>query len=644
MTIRLDFSIGPVQGFVSQSRRTRDLWGSSYLLAFLSAHAMRGTVEAGGRIVVPSVEEDTLYQWVRGCRDGKPPRVGSLPNHFVVELEGNAAEVAQAGIRSLRNAWERVCRAVWSKYVESACPIGNGTEDIWNRQVGSFWEIMWTASDADVVGGLLARRKRWRTHQPAEEPGDKCTVMPTLQELSGFVRAQDRLDQDKFWGQVRHGGLSLLDLRENERLSAIALVKRMLPNVAEEALGWDVEASQWPSTVCVGAVPWMRRVMSASPQQAANYARAVSQNTRENVLPMQEPPFTLEGGGTGAFSKLDANYLHLEFVRDPQRCPSPTSTAARISLAERLRVLYEAEDEQGQPLGPPPAFYALLLADGDRLGKLVADSGGQCVSEALAKFTQRVPALVHDQDGVVVYAGGDDVLAMVPIQGALACAQDLSSAYRNAFSGTGGERTATISAAIVFAHVRSPLKPVIDEAHHLLDSVAKDRNGRNSLAVTVLKPSGPYCKWVTTWTRPGPDGDVDAVDLLESLVEQIEANSKSSASGLSSALVYRIRDILARLCGWDQWEPGSWGDVPDEVDLRPFLRSEISHSLQVRMDNGEGSRAEELTTSVCGLLEPARQPDDRQRGTAIESGGNARVSQVGVDALLLARFLANPEE
>ena len=33
---RLDISIGPVQGFVSQSRRTRDLWGSSYLLSFLS--------------------------------------------------------------------------------------------------------------------------------------------------------------------------------------------------------------------------------------------------------------------------------------------------------------------------------------------------------------------------------------------------------------------------------------------------------------------------------------------------------------------------------------------------------------------------------------------------------------------------------
>ena len=111
MTTRLDFSIGPVQGFVSQSRRTRDLWGSSYLLAFLSAHAMRGATEAGGRLVVPDsevVEKDPLYRWVSGHREGDPPRIGSLPNHFTVEVEGEPAEAAHAGKRSLQAAWNRV--------------------------------------------------------------------------------------------------------------------------------------------------------------------------------------------------------------------------------------------------------------------------------------------------------------------------------------------------------------------------------------------------------------------------------------------------------------------------------------------------------------------------------------------------------
>ena len=38
---RLYFTIGPVQTFVAQSRRTRDLWASSYLLSHLADVAMR---------------------------------------------------------------------------------------------------------------------------------------------------------------------------------------------------------------------------------------------------------------------------------------------------------------------------------------------------------------------------------------------------------------------------------------------------------------------------------------------------------------------------------------------------------------------------------------------------------------------------
>ena len=48
MTVRIDISIGPVQGFVAQSRRTRDLWGSSYLLSVFSGYAMLGAEASWG--------------------------------------------------------------------------------------------------------------------------------------------------------------------------------------------------------------------------------------------------------------------------------------------------------------------------------------------------------------------------------------------------------------------------------------------------------------------------------------------------------------------------------------------------------------------------------------------------------------------
>ena len=44
----LHFTLGPVQGFVSQARRTRDLWAGSFLLSYLSGHAMKAVLDAEG--------------------------------------------------------------------------------------------------------------------------------------------------------------------------------------------------------------------------------------------------------------------------------------------------------------------------------------------------------------------------------------------------------------------------------------------------------------------------------------------------------------------------------------------------------------------------------------------------------------------
>ena len=635
MTIRLDVSIGPVQGFVAQSRRTRDLWGSSYLLSFLSGHAMQGAEKAGGRIVQPMVDEDPLYRWISGDREGEAPRIGSLPNRFAVETDGNAHDVAGAAIKAFETAWGRVCSAVWESFVEHAVDAGNGTEAIWKRQTGAgvFWEVSWTAGAAK---GLLARRKHWRSHRPPDEHGDKCTVMHDLQELSGYVRARggdDRRKQDGFWGRVRKR-LGPLDLRDDERLCAIALTKRLFPKAARGALDWNIETSHWPSTVYVGALPWIRRAIAVESGQALalRYADAV-RTCANDVLAELRPSFAdLDEPAAGDFPKLDANYFHREFVRSGQRCPLSDDAAsnARADLDRLLKAIYDTEDEAGRQLGPPSSFYALLLADGDRLGKLVGALGGDTVGKALAAFTREAPEIVRKHSGVTVYAGGDDVLAMLPAPGALSCAVSLADSYRSAFPERSG---ATLSAAVVFAHVRLPLGATLVEAHRLLDDIAKEANGRDSLAVGVLKPGGLNCQWVTTWTRRRPDGgESSAVELLDRLTTCL--GSRAAEPGLSSALIYRLRERLAALCGWDAWSPGAWGRIPEGLDVQAFLRAEIYHSLATRTESGAEVRADELTAPVWSMLGRAR---------ALSDSGETGAAEAGVDALLLARFLADPE-
>ena len=624
-TTRLDFSIGPVQGFVSQSRRTRDLWGSSYLLAFLAAHAMRGAHRAGGEIVQPVVKYDPLYRWVSDEGSGDPPTIGTVPNHFVVKLHGDARPVAESAAAAFNAAWRRVCDAVWAQFVQHACPAGNATESIWQRQVEAFWEVSWTFGPWSDESSLLARRKHWRGHRPPDEPGDKCTVMHDLQELSGHVRARSGRQQDGFWQRVKQR-LGDLDLQKTERLCAVAFVKRMFPKVAGDALGGRVDATHWPSTVYVAAVPWIRSVLASTPDQAREYAAAVRGSADNDVFPMQRPPFSgLDVAAAGDFPKLDANYLHREFVTNEQLCPlkEETLTGGRAQLGEMLKNLYDDRTGAGRRLGPPPVFYALLLADGDRLGKLVAERGGPEVSNALASFTAKLPGIMKRHDGVTVYAGGDDVLAMLPVPEALSCAGDLAKAYRGSF-----QNGATISAAVVFAHVRLPLRSALDEAHRLLDTVAKDGNGRDSLAAGVLKPGGRHCQWVTSWTRSAGGGS-SAVTLIDALVRDIGRNA--SEPGLSGALLYRLRETITALCGWDRWRPGAWGEVPSGVDLRPFLHAEISHSLDVRADQGAEIGADEMTDRICSVLPGSHATEDHS-------------SRVGIDGLLLARFLADREQ
>ncbi len=641
MTTRLDISIGPVQGFVSQSRRTHDLWGSSYLLSFLSAHAMRGARDAGGRIEQPVVDDDPLFQWVAGRREGGAPRIGSVPNHFVVLVNEDAAHVARAAVGALDDAWRQVCRAVLERFVAKASSAGDGTERIWNRQVETFWEVTWTAGPRENGGGLLARRKRWRSHRPSDEPGDKCTVMHDLQELSGHVRAESRASrerQDEFWRCVRRQ-LGPLDVDDNERLCALALVKRLFPKVARRGLDWEVDTSHWPSTVYVGAVPWIRRVVAVVPERAREYAEAVRRNVLSGVVAERRPPFAqLNIEAAGDFAKLDANYFHREFLESARRCPLADDPAndARARLAKLLAGLCKTR-EDGRPVGTPPTFYALILADGDRLGRLVGELGGEAVSGALSTFTGRAPEIVREHDGVTVYAGGDDVMAMLPVPSALVCADSLAAAYRSAFGGRAG---ATLSVAITYAHVRLPLRSVLLEAHRLLDDVAKDGNGRDSLAAAVLKPGGLHCQWTTTWNRAHfGGGSPSAVNLLRDLSDHLA--ERDTEPGLSAALVYRIRETLAMLCGWDHWRPGRWGTAPVDVDVRQFLRAEIVHSLTVRMGAGAEARADGLLDLVWSVLGPARARAD---GTELpdDAARSKIVTEVGIDALLLARFLAAP--
>ena len=49
----VSISIGPVQDFIAQARRSRDLWFGSHILSEISRAAAKAVAERGGKLIFP---------------------------------------------------------------------------------------------------------------------------------------------------------------------------------------------------------------------------------------------------------------------------------------------------------------------------------------------------------------------------------------------------------------------------------------------------------------------------------------------------------------------------------------------------------------------------------------------------------------
>lgn len=526
----LHFTLGPVQGFVAQARRTRDLWAGSFLLSWLAGQAMAAVEAGGGMIVLPAVDGDPLLAAIRERPGGFGPAVGSLPNRFKARVpdDFNPRRCRDA----IDAAWQGLAHAVWEQFVAPVAHLGRDTQAIWERQVAGFWDVSWVVGPDPgdgSDGGWLDRRKNWRTYRPPVEGGDHCTLMGDWQELSGFVRARERVAQDAFWAALRQlvtdqtGNALDLDEQGRERLCAMALIKRLFLEVAADAIGWtpssgdDGAALRWPSTADLAAA-----------------------------------------GGS----------------------PSP--------------------------------FYALLLMDGDSVGALLGDHPESKVAAALSKFAAGVAAVVQSANGYLVYAGGDDLLALLPLERALAAALRLRGAYVDSFQEL--NIPATTSAALVFAHFHVPLRQVLREAHKQLDYVAKDGNGRDSLAVSVLSQSGVLRQWVSAWSPE--EAPKPPLDLLNEC-------AAAFAGTVPGRFFYKVRE--------------TWGDV---LTLRQAGRTEgfsedevhrilLAEYVQGQTDSAATADADMLIADILTLARHWPGPKSQMPDHA----------GLNFDGPLLARFL-----
>ncbi|QHQ53572.1 type III-B CRISPR-associated protein Cas10/Cmr2 [Aeromonas media] len=518
------FTLGPVQAFVAQARRTRDFWAGSFLLSWLSSVAIKSVEAQQGEIAFPKPQPDYMA-WLTGQGEGEAPKQGTIPNRFKALSAQIGHDFDPALVcASVQQAWQGLAELIWQGDIAPlAAQLGDvrlaATREIWDRQVKGFWEINWVISQDATAGSLLDRRKNWRSHLSPIEPGVKCMLMEGWQELSGLA-TPNRQGLSMFWETVRHGPAPelMVDIREGEVLCALAFIKRRFARYFDQLQlampgewtlhGWTLPSSV-PSLAHIAAGRWLEKLVTQA-------ERTGNRDLLESFL------LDLESARLDAANEKEASLPGITALAKAVSLDNVATLDGSLWFATqlsqkkdeslRLRQMHLAEHalqslnrlQKILAIGTPHPFYAVLLMDGDSLGSQMSDPAKQAgISAALNEFTESAAQIVERHNGFLVYAGGDDVLALLGVSDAMACAAELRQSYADCFAQQNRQHqshiVSTLSGAINIGHIKWPLRALLFDAHHLLDDIAKEMTGRDALAIRVWKHDKPHLCWSQPW-------------------------------------------------------------------------------------------------------------------------------------------------
>ena len=217
----------------------------------------------------------------------------------------------------------------------------------------------------------------------------------------------------------------------------------------------------------------------------------------------------------------------------------------------------------------PEKYYAILMMDGDNMGRmlvgddmktvdnylhlkvvaqlpdelrdkikdvkrLITPATHSAISRALAHFSINVvPSIVEKYRGELIYAGGDDVLALLPIDSALACAYKIWREFGKDWDGWNLLPAKKMSAGLLIAHYKHPLYDALDKVRSL-EKKAKGM-GRNAVAVGYLTRGGSYYEAVFNW------------NLIEGVRKIVDLMLKEEKPRISRRIIYNVIENIESL-------------------------------------------------------------------------------------------------
>ena len=493
MKYYLCISIGPVQDFIASARRCRDLWFGSHLLSEVSKAAALGLIEAGvelADLVFPSPETKSEL---------KPDSPLNVANRIVALVE--QPEVAASA------AHER-CQARLRQLAEKAFEQHNkdyfASELAW-KQLDNLMEFYWVAvplrdsnNYREVRSGaerMLAARKNSRLFAPVTwgAPVEKSS----LDGQREFV-----FDLQKFQ-KSRPEGLRRWGLRPGEKLCGVSALKRL------GSMHSDYRTKAALSTSHVASGTWIRR----NELQDSPFLNQFVEGIR--------PLLINEMDLLGRDGQVDGHLLYEE------RLLTYVDNDRQADARALLKKLYNNTS------GRPSPYYTILLADGDRMGVAIDGldlAGHRKLTAALSAYASRdVPNIVRDHHGYLIYAGGDDILAMIPVDTVVQCSSALAREFAKSMKPFAKDGSApTLSVGVAVRHHLDPLAQGLNAARRA-EKKAKEK--RNALAISLDKRSG---------------GEILISDSWDALDRRLERFATYQGR-ISNGFAYELRNLGLRL-------------------------------------------------------------------------------------------------
>lgn len=474
----------------------------------------------------------------------------------------------------------------------------------------------------DLGERALGAAKSLRAFAPLEQKGYRCTLCGEREPLaSNQEELKQRQPNDSLWTRI--GADTPHWAKEGERLCALCALKRLWPGRFSEWVGEVIGKKDVRrfavSTHTVALATSLGKLLEAEPVNSSRRPAAI-QKLAEELGDGEDEWTALPRGLADQVSKLPDGDSLRRIAR---------------ALPARLDRLRDEEDEEGlrslesrakQALGhKPEGYYALILMDGDRMGawlsghdeklkyvdtfhpkirgefeglaKRLAAKGGAALQEylqsaravsparhaaisaALNAFAVNLAPLAVEEacKGKLLYAGGDDVLALVAVDDALDCLWLLRMLFRGADDGEDGRKilkaaglsagkgfvgvlgggggrgrlfpvmspSATVSAGLVIAQHRTPLGYALRELR-AAEARAKGEGGRDAFSITLLKRAGSISRLTCPWSARGFESNT----VPNSVAQPVPSAAGSKAADSISApgpmpLLRRLRDALA---------------------------------------------------------------------------------------------------